>query len=404
MDKLPLYWSDPDMNASTATVLNAEPSENGWKLVLDRQLFYPGGGGQSADRGSIEGCPITAIRKIDDVIQVEISCSRAITPGDNVECVLDASFRKDSRQQHSGQHLLSSALSLEGLDTVSVHLGSDYTGIEVSGFSGDTISEATINKVLDTCDQWISECRSINSLYLKPEELDGMELRRSLSDKAGKAAAAPVRIVEIEGLDRVGCGGVHLNNTGAIGLILFAGWEKMRGNIRLNWLIGDRAVVQARFHNRQGQVIGSLFSAGPGEIIDRIESMLEENRKSRLSLKKSEKEIGRLRAMSWIADEKNAAVISEYVPGSRERLEGALEVLLESGIETAFLISGDKQTSGLSWILLHRKMTDAEFGEFKTAFLKESGGAGGGRAPLWRGRLDGDPEGILKAFTKWIET
>lgn len=402
MDNLPLYWTDPDLMETTAAVISAEPTKTGWKLVLDRQLFYPGGGGQPADRGFVDDCPVTAIKKIDNVIQMEITSAGEYASGDELKCTLDSRFRTDSRQQHSGQHLLSSALSLEGLDTVSVHLGSDYTGIEVTGNSNETISENSINKVLKTCDRWIQESRKINSLYLKPEELKGLELRRSLSDKSDKGSAGLLRIMEIDGVDRVGCGGVHLNNTSSIGLILFAGSEKMRGHIRLNWLIGDRAREHARFLNRQGQEIQKLLSAGPDETTDRISSILEENKKNRLSLKKSDREIGRLMAGSWSGTEKSAdKVISENVSGSKDRIEGAVEVLLDSDVRIAFLISGDNESAGFSWILLDKAMANTDFNEFKSGFLATFNGTGGGKPPLWRGRVEGVSEEILRAFRKW---
>lgn len=402
MDELPLYWTDPDLMECTATVTSAEPLPGGWKLGLDRQLFYPGGGGQRPDRGLIDGCPVDGINKAGGEIQIDITGDKKFAPGDKVHCELDAGFRTDSRQQHSGQHLISSALSLQGLDTVSVHLGADYTAIEVSGNSNIDKTERIIAKVLETCDLWINEAREIKSLYLKPEELQDLELRRSLkSDKKRKNdGGAPIRIIEIEGIDRVGCGGVHLMNTSSIGPILFAGSEKMRGHTRLHWLVGDRALLQARFLNSQGQKIQKLLSAGPGEAVGRITSILEENRKMQQSLKNAEKEIGRLQAAVWIAAENPENTITESISGGKDRMEGALECILDSSIRIAFLISGNDDSKGFSWLLVHRGIENSGFDEFKAEFLQELNGSGGGKPPVWRGRLDGDSREILSAFRK----
>lgn len=409
MDELPLYWTNPDLMETTATVVSAEPSSTGtdertWTLVLDKNLFYPGGGGQPADRGLIDGCSIAAVNKTDQTVQYVISGSGPYSEGDELKCVLDAEFRRDSRQQHSGQHLLSAALSLEGWETVSVHLGSEYTGIEVSNETEKTISDETVKKVLKTCDRWIAEQRNIISRYLTRDELKGLELRRSLTEKNDMENGAPVRIVDIEDTDLVGCGGVHLKSTGAIGMILFTGTDKIRGRYRLNWLIGDRALEHSRYLNGQGQIIQKLLSAGPLEMTERIISILDENKTLRISLKDTEKEIGLLQAESWIAADITSGIVVREITGSRERMEAAAEILRKSDIQAVFLISQTEVSSEYSWLLYGGKQKKIDFDEFKSNILKKYDGSGGGKPSLWRGRISGDSNIIISEVRVWLQS
>ena len=98
-----------------------------------------------------------------------------------MDCTIDGPYRWQSRQQHSGQHLLSAALSAEGLETLSVHLGADYCGIEVDA---ESVPDSRIESVLNICDRWIDEARPINSMVMAGLDLAGRKLRRPLSDKA----------------------------------------------------------------------------------------------------------------------------------------------------------------------------------------------------------------------------
>ncbi len=407
---LPLYWADPDLLETDAIISSAEAENGVWRLVLEEAPFYPGGGGQPADRGVIDGNPLITITKNNGVVIHEISSEGNYLAGETVHCIVDGAYRRDSRQQHSGQHLISAALSLEGLETVSVHLGAEYTGIEVDGVADIPVSEILINSVLKTCDQWIAEDRKIVSLYLQPEELSGLELRRSLKYEHESETAdngtrqSPIRIIEIQHVDKVGCGGVHLNSTSSVGLILFIGSEKIRGHVRLNWLVGDRAISYARQLNEQGQKLQRVLSTGSEDTFARISVILEENRKFRNDVKTAEREIGRLLAESWLKDEGNADVISECIEGGQDRVEGAMSVIRGSGIRTVFLLRSHGDASGHSWVFFIGNSDDSIFDDFRASILNPFKGSGGGKPPQWRGRIEGDPNIILSEFRNWLDS
>jgi len=397
MDEIPVYWKKPYLFELDTIVSKARQTEKGRELILEQTPFYPGGGGQPADRGSINGINITGLRKENGSIIHELNnddSGNFFTDGEKVHCQVDEDFRLDSMAQHSGQHLLSSALSREGLDTVSVHLGSEYVGIEVEGTESGRISEETINRVLDYCSHRISENRRIISHYLNPEELKDLKLRRPV-----KGNSDLVRIVEIESLDHVGCGGVHLEGTAGIRQILYLGSEKIRGRTRLKWLIGKRAELQARKLMKQNQLLQNILSAGSDEIPGKIETILKENRGIRAEIKKLAERTGNLLAESWISGGEKYRFIAETIDagtGGRDCLEAAVRRLVDSEISGAFLLSEG------SWIFFSRE--GDPFSAFNDGVLSAFNGRGGGKPPLWRGRIEGDEEQIIQEVRRWFET
>ncbi len=394
MNDLPLYWSNPDILLADAKVIEARQTDIGWELRLENAPFYPGGGGQPADRGSICGTTLLGIRKEDGKIFHKLESSGIFTIGDAVQCSVDSDFRRDSMQQHTGQHLLSAALYSEGLDTVSVHLGQEHVGIEVEGAEGVIVPEETVRQVLDRCKLWISENRKVISRYLKPEELDNLNLRRPAAGKSDL-----VRVVEIEGLDHVGCGGVHLKDTASIGMILYLGSEKIRGRVRLKWLIGGRAVKHAEKLSRQMRQIQKLLSSGPGEIPEKVESLITENQMLNKRVKNLEEKTGRMLAESWLADSEEDQLIVETIQtadGGRECIEAAAGKLISAGAAGCFLLNNN------SWIFFAKGRDASFFNDFRTEVLTPFKVKGGGKPPLWRGRIEGETKEILVAVRAWF--
>ena len=68
METEKLYYQDPYLTAFTARVLTCEPSKTGYLVTLDRTAFYPEGGGQPADHGTLGGVAVTDVHEKDGVI------------------------------------------------------------------------------------------------------------------------------------------------------------------------------------------------------------------------------------------------------------------------------------------------------------------------------------------------
>jgi alanyl-tRNA synthetase len=145
MKTIPAYYEYAGGEPRSAVILEVRPGKDGPALILDKTIFYPEGGGQSADRGAINGVPVLDVREEDGEI-LHFVAGADLVPGP-AELVLDAARRRDFTVQHTAQHLLSGTiLRLTGAHTVSMRLGEETCTIDVDTTS---LGEDTLLRVED---------------------------------------------------------------------------------------------------------------------------------------------------------------------------------------------------------------------------------------------------------------
>ncbi|HAP44579.1 MAG: hypothetical protein A2087_04530 [Spirochaetes bacterium GWD1_61_31] len=240
-----LYYDQPEL-AEVEAVITAAASVDGgrWALELDRQLFYPAGGGQPADGGSIDGRELLAVEtaaadRIVHYVADPGARSAVWQPGRKVLCRLNLARRLDHSCQHSAQHLLSATV-LRLLDgpTRSFHLGEDYCSIDVAleSLSSDdaNLVEAEVQRLID------ADYR-LTTHVCQPGEVEKFTLRRR--PPTGEEV---LRIVEIDGYDFTPCCGTHMASTAALRLFRLLRHEKYKGMTRLYFLAGQRALTNYR--------------------------------------------------------------------------------------------------------------------------------------------------------------
>ena len=119
-----LYYLDPYLKEFTARVVRK--TEKG--VVLDRTAFYPTGGGQPCDAGTLNGIPVTDVfEEGEEVVHVVAAAVEGKVRG-----AIDGDRRRDHMQQHHGQHLLSEAfVRVSKAQTSSFHLGRQGCSIDL---------------------------------------------------------------------------------------------------------------------------------------------------------------------------------------------------------------------------------------------------------------------------------
>ncbi|MFB3778720.1 MAG: DHHA1 domain-containing protein [Bryobacteraceae bacterium] len=225
-----LYHHDSYLTGFSAHVVDR--SADGRRVYLDRTAFYPDSGGQPHDIGEIGG--VAVLNVVDEDKRIAHLTEEPVE-GIEVACRVNWARRFDHMQQHTGQHLLSAVLSeLCGAGTVGFHLGASSSTIDldVAALRPDQVSAAQI-----AVNERIAQNRRVEVTYEAASEADGL---RRQSSREGV-----LRIVSIEGVDRSACGGTHVRATGEIGLVLIRRLDKVRGNVRVEFLCGMRAVEQA---------------------------------------------------------------------------------------------------------------------------------------------------------------
>jgi alanyl-tRNA synthetase len=256
-----LYYTDGYLTQFDARTVSL--SEDGLRVVLDRTAFYPTSGGQLFDLGTLGGTRVVEVIDEGETVAHVLATPIGVGP---VHGEIDWARRFEFMQQHTGQHLLSAVFQeLFGFATASVHLGEEGGTVElaVGSVSGTQAREAEI-----LANRFIVENRGVSiSFEESPEGL------RKAPERTGA-----LRIVSIEGLDKSACGGTHVSRTGEIGSLSIRKAEKIRGNTRLEFVCGFKAVRRARMDFELLTAAGRAFSRPLEEVPAAVVAMQEASR------------------------------------------------------------------------------------------------------------------------------
>jgi alanyl-tRNA synthetase len=230
-----LYYTDAYATAFDGCITDL--SADGQRVYLDRTAFYPTAGGQPHDLGSLGGAQVADVVDEDERIAHVLAAplaGRAI--GDSVRGEIDWRRRFDHMQQHTGQHLLSAVFAtLFGYETASVHFGADRSSLDLDV---GAIDAAQLGEAERRANEIVFENRPVSVGFEDASTATGL---RKPPPRAGT-----LRIVTIADLDRSACGGTHVRATGEIGAITLRGTERIRKQMRIEFLCGARVVRQAR--------------------------------------------------------------------------------------------------------------------------------------------------------------
>ena len=262
METEKLYYIDPFMDEFSATVLSCEAGKNGFQVVLDRTAFYPEGGGQPADHGTLVEVTVTDVHEKDGVIFH--TCDRAVEIGQTVTGHIDWARRFDHMQQHSGEHIISGILCADyRCDNVGFHLGADVVTIDYNAdisWEQALDAERKANEII-----WAD--REVEIDYPSPAELAALDYR-SKKELTGK-----VRIVTFPEADCCACCGTHVLRAGQVGLIKVLSCQKFREGVRIEILCGKRALDYLGRTYDQAKAIGQQLSVKPQDTLAAVERL-----------------------------------------------------------------------------------------------------------------------------------
>ena len=245
-----LYYKNCHLREFWATVLSCEACEKGFWVTLDATAFYPEGGGQACDLGTLGGAQVLDVQERGET--VAHLCDRPLEIGSTVDGRLDWARRFDLMQQHSGEHIVSGLVhSMFGHHNVGFHVGSDRMEIDFDG----PIPAETLAEIEQKANEAVWANLPIRCWYPSKEDLPNVFYRTK------KALPWPVRIVEIPGYDSCACCGVHVENTGEIGLIKILSCIKFHQGVRMELTCGARALRLLQEVYEQNKLVSQAFSA-----------------------------------------------------------------------------------------------------------------------------------------------
>ena len=247
-----LYYDDPFLRAFTAQVLSCEAEKKRWSVVLDRTAFYPEGGGQPADHGTLNGAAVLDVQERDGVIVH--TCDAPLPVGAQVSGAIDWARRFDHMQQHSGEHILSGMLcSTFHCDNVGFHMGADVVTIDYNA----AITWEQALEVERRANAYIQEDHPIHILWPDAGQLAALPYRSK------KELTGAVRLTEFPGADLCACCGTHVTRSSQVGLVKLLSCQKFRDGVRLELLCGQRALDYLAACWEQARQIGQALSVKP---------------------------------------------------------------------------------------------------------------------------------------------
>ena len=230
-----LYLRDAQLRDFDATVVDARD----FAIALDRTAFYPTGGGQPHDTGTIEGIAVTDVRKEGDVVWHTLADGAAVPAvGATVHGVVDGARRYALMRTHSAMHVLCGVIWNEWGKAVT---GGNMEPLEARmDFEFDPLPEGFGARVEELVNAEIAADRPIEVSFLpRGTALGDADLIRTKVNLIPESVTE-IRVVDIVGLDKQADGGTHVARTGEIGRFEVMKTEsKGKGNKRLRIKLHD---------------------------------------------------------------------------------------------------------------------------------------------------------------------
>ncbi len=380
METRKLYYEDCHLRCFTAQVLGCEQTVKGYEVILDATAFYPEGGGQAADTGTLNGVAVLDTREREE--SVVHFCEAALEAGSSVEGIIDWERRFDLMQNHSGEHILSGVICAKyGCDNVGFHMGKEMITIDLN----TKIPEEDLAWLEEKANEAIWNNAPVGIRYPSKEELDALEYRSK------KELEGQVRIVNVGEYDCCACCGTHVKLAGEVGQIKIISAQNYKGGTRLELLCGKRALQDFRKKNDVSAQAGQLLSVPAEKVDGAVKNLLAERDELIQTLNQLKWKYFNLKTEQVAEGTENILFFGEGM-NSKDMTHFA-DLLLKKGAKrtAVFSPSGD----GFAFVLLSSEKDGREF----TDAMKEPFACkGGGKPDAVQGRVTGAKKDIQAFF------
>ena len=262
METRKIYYENCMLREFNAQVLDCREENGRYRVLLDATAFYPEGGGQACDIGTLADARVLDVQELEG--EIVHFCDRPLTVGAEVAGVIDWQRRFDLMQQHTGEHIVSGIVNRKfGYHNVGFHMGSDVVTID---FDGELSLEA-LREIEEEANRVVWEDLPVNCVVPSEAELPHIPYRTK------RALPWPVRIVSVPGVDSCACCGVHVKTTGQVGLIKLYSCVKFHQGVRIEMSCGQRAYNYVNQILGQNRRISHLLSAKMPETAQAVEAL-----------------------------------------------------------------------------------------------------------------------------------
>jgi len=361
-----VYDTQPTATEIKSKVLKCLPDGEGIAIILDRTCFFPGGGGQDADRGTLDGQEVISLKEVGAAIYHVVK--QEIPEGKEIILRIDHEKRLNDLEIHSGEHILSgTAFRLFGAKNVGFHIGKDFN---TADFDKPLDENQLIELELEV-NRLIRTNTPITVGYPDQEEINRMALRKK------PETDEPLRVVHIEGADLCACCGTHGTRSGDVGLLRIISSESLRGGTRVSFLCGGKASQHTIEEHYAALHASNLYSS---KIIELPVRILKERKKT--AEVKSEK----IKVEELLTEEiikglsEKDELIEETLPLELPMLKKIAEKLTARPGRAVFLYGKD------GYVLMKHPESKVDLQE-KNRVLLSNGAKGGGNNLFYSGKL-----------------
>ena len=382
METKKLYYVNSHLSQFFGRVLSCTACDRGFQVILDQTAFYPEGGGQAADTGTLGAVRVLDVRERDGAI-VHL-CDGPLSEGETVEGVIDFSLRFDRMQQHSGEHIVSGLINRRwGFHNTGFHMGTESTTIDFDG----VIPAEALPELERLANEAVWQDLEVICSVPAPEVLPTIPYRSK------RALPWPVRIVEIPGYDICACCGTHVARTGEIGIIKLLSVIPFRGGVRMEMACGSRALGILNRAYDQNRQVSQAFSAQWQETGEAARKMNELLSQYKFRITALERQIFAATAAGYTG----AGDVVHFEDGlDNVAVRELADAISQVCGGTAAVFSGSDD-AGYAFCLVSRTDDLRPLGKDLTRSLN---GRGGGKPDCQQGRLQSPREAIAAFFSR----
>ena len=383
-DTRTLYYEDPFMKEFEAEVLKVI---NDW-VVLDQTAFYPEGGGQPYDTGTLEvngkEVKVTNVQKVGKVILHKVEKPGAFKEGAKVHGRLDWDRRIQHMRHHTGTHVLMGALVRvlgKHVWQAGSQLHTDWARLDIAHYK--RITEEELREIERLANRVVMENRRVTWEWLPRTEAEmkyGFRLYQG-----GVVPGRVIRVLKIEDWDVQACGGTHLPNTGLIGPIKILRTERIQDGVeRIIFAAGEAAINWMQETERLLKKTAEVFRVPPEKVPETAERFFSEWKEARKEVEKLRKELAKLLVYELekeVEKVNGIEFIGRVVEGTIDDLREAANKLRKEN-RVVVLITREGH-----FVVAVGDALDLKAGELAKVITSIAGGGGGGRKELAQGRI-----------------
>lgn len=367
-----LFYHDSHRQMFTAKVIACESYGDQYKVVLDRTVFFPEGGGQYADTGFLNDVKVVDVHEKEGVIyhttEAPLEVGRKVSGNINWE------ERFEKMQQHTGEHIVSGLVNARfGYDNVGFHLGSDYCTMDFNG----AITKEELKEIEFEANRAVWANIDVEVTYPSKDVLKDMEYRSKIEIEG------QVRIVTVPGYDVCACCAPHVKKTGEIGIIKLVNMMNYKGGERITMLCGARALRDYDKKNENVKDISSLLCAKELEVAEAVKHLKKEQESLKGKNVSLQQKLLGFRAREINVEEEVTAVFDSELSGNAPR--EFMNLVLDRGAKVCAVFAGTDEV-GYRYVIGSRS---EDVRPISKKLNEAFAGKGGGKPEMVQGTLHG---------------